>query len=864
MNTNLMQRRCGAVRLGSLILLAFGICLGGSGRAEDELSSVCSTVKLEIQQDVTLERQAFDATMSIQNGFFDLSLTNVQITIRFQDATGQVVTATSDPAQTNALFFLRESSKTGIDSLSGGAIEPRTTAEIHWLIIPAPGAGGTNMDGRLYYVGAQLAYRLRGELTEMEVIPDQIQVQPMPQLVLDYFLPGQVYGDDPYTDPIEQPVPFSLGLRVYNAGYGSASQLKIESAQPRIVENLQGLLVGFSLSGSEVNGREGAGQLLVDLGTIPPGHAGVARWTMTASLMGVFESFASTFTHASDLGGELTSLIQQVNTHTLIRDVLVDLPNRDGVRDFLSRDGSDLIVFESDAQDTPVANLSDTLLFVRDSAGEDGTWQAHLSTPTCELPLYVELAFPEGISNEVRGVVRDDGKVMNPCNTWISKERERGTDPWNYKLHLFDSDRGGTYRLVLGAIPLPDNQSPVLAYIGPKVVAAGAELGFLVEASDPDGTSPVLVAQPLPPGATFTDQGNGQGQFNWQPQEGNYGVHPVRFSASDGEYEDWEIVRIYVGHPGEALTNGLPESLAGWEPEIEELWASSDDPEATVLWDSVDGLLYEVYAVADPFAAAPVWSRIGSRQEGSGEMQGLTDEGADAARRYYRLVLAGDEPDARNVWGMIRRDAVPGYTMMSPPVRTDRRFDGGMGAALAEQLHGNDGGIGSGADEVYVLQSDGSWRTLYLDASGTWREANGSASAYELPAGQGFWVAHKVGTPARLTFTGPVGNDGTRKVAVQPGFNLIGLSEGKDIPLVETLASGSPMGGATEEMADQVVIQNPDGSWRRLMFVTNWGAPYDGNWFDLSTYQVVPTNAVFTPGDAFYYLRRGGETEVGF
>ena len=72
------------------------------------------------------------------------------------------------------------------------------------------------------------------------------------------------------------------------------------------------------------------------------------------------------------------------------------------------------------------------------------------------------------------------------------------------------------------------------------------------------------------------------------------------------------------------------------------------------------------------------------------------------------------------------------------------------------------------------------------------------------------------------------------------------------------------MGGAWEEVADQIVIQNPDGSWRRLMYVTNWGPAYDGHWFDFSTWQIVPTNEVIPPGAAFYYLRRGAATEVEF
>ena len=40
---------------------------------------VCAVVKIEIQQELTLERQAFDATMRINNGLDLLSLENVNI-----------------------------------------------------------------------------------------------------------------------------------------------------------------------------------------------------------------------------------------------------------------------------------------------------------------------------------------------------------------------------------------------------------------------------------------------------------------------------------------------------------------------------------------------------------------------------------------------------------------------------------------------------------------------------------------------------------------------------------------------------------------------------------------------------------------
>ena len=75
----------------------------------------------------------------------------------------------------------------------------------------------------------------------------------------------------------------------------------------------------------------------------------------------------------------------------------------------------------------------------------------------------------------------------------------------------------------------------MLAYIGNQMVALGGRAGFQVTASDPDETIPVLGAEGLPDGATFEDQGDGTGIFFWQTVTEDYGVHSVRFVASDGE-----------------------------------------------------------------------------------------------------------------------------------------------------------------------------------------------------------------------------------------------------------------------------------------------------------------------------------------
>ena len=76
--------------------------------------------------------------------------------------------------------------------------------------------------------------------------------------------------------------------------------------------------------------------LLMTFGDIPAGESKVGRWNMQTTLSGRFKEFTAEYSHADELGGELTSLIEAANTHTLIRDVVVDAPGRDNVRDFLA------------------------------------------------------------------------------------------------------------------------------------------------------------------------------------------------------------------------------------------------------------------------------------------------------------------------------------------------------------------------------------------------------------------------------------------------------------------------------------------------------------------------------------------------
>ena len=192
-----------------LTLLLFGLGIVPAARAED---SLCATVKIEIQQELTLERQAFDAHMRINNGLTHIALENVKVDVTFADVDGNTVSATSDANNTNALFFIRIDSMENITNVDGsGTVAPSTSADIHWLIIPAPGAGSNTAQGIRYAVGAHLSYKIGGEEQEMDVTPDTILVKPMPRLTLDYFLPHDVYGDDAFTDPDRAAGAFFLG-----------------------------------------------------------------------------------------------------------------------------------------------------------------------------------------------------------------------------------------------------------------------------------------------------------------------------------------------------------------------------------------------------------------------------------------------------------------------------------------------------------------------------------------------------------------------------------------------------------------------------------------------------------------------------
>ncbi|MEW5848165.1 MAG: hypothetical protein AB2A00_05095 [Myxococcota bacterium] len=463
--------------------------------------ATCASVKIEILQEVTFERQAFDARMEITNGLAE-SISGIRVDISVADETG---------ANRGNEFFIRLDSQEGLSGApdGSGSVAANGKADIHWLMIPSFGAGGTTPAGANFLVGATLTYTVAGKTQTVEVVPDAINVQPMPLLTLDYFEPEYVNGDDPYTPQQEAPEPYTLGVRVKNHGYGPARKLKIQSAQPRIVENQLGLLVDFRILATEVSGVTTQNSLLADFGDLPNDEARNARWIMVSTLSGRFIEFNVSFTHDDNLGGELTSLIEATNAHYLIHDVLVDLPGRDTVKDFLATvtntPSTDLIVYESDNVETVVLSYGEGQPGVAQLDRSPTVDNPHVTLTASVViggPSYIRVTDPMAGTRRLVGATRSDGKVINEANVWLSKEYIPATHSYRYGLNLFDIESTGAYTVTYEMVPVPDFSPPEtrIEVAEPKTltgtpVCVTRKTNHIFVAQDAEGPVPNLFMQ---------------------------------------------------------------------------------------------------------------------------------------------------------------------------------------------------------------------------------------------------------------------------------------------------------------------------------------------------------------------------------
>jgi hypothetical protein len=416
-------------------------------------------VTLQIDQTAVIAANAFHATLNLTNNS-GAPITDLQVTISPLDVNG-------NPAS-NA-FFIQPPLLSSINALDGtGSLAAGAGGQANWIIIPTTNAAPEFSTA--YGIGGAISYVLNGEQVTIPLFAVPITVLPDPQLYLDYFLQHDVYSQDPFTSVIEPPIPFALGLRVRNLGYGAANDFTITSAQPVIINNANGLLINFEIISSEVGtNMTPVPSLTLNMGDINPFTNVVGIWWMTASLEGNFTNFQATFQHSDALGGLETSLVQGVKIHEMNHVVEITCPSDDGIPDFLCNDTTNVDalpddVYSSDGNVYPVTSLTgattsnvvsgvDTTIIVNDVADI--------------IPsgfVYFQLVDPSGGQYAITSVKRSDGtELLVGPNVWQTPYRPNMYPPQlNNLIHIFDCNSTGSYTVTYG-LPVTPPEATTLA-----------------------------------------------------------------------------------------------------------------------------------------------------------------------------------------------------------------------------------------------------------------------------------------------------------------------------------------------------------------------------------------------------------------
>lgn len=444
-----------------------------------EAGGVCARVKLVLDQEAVLTRDAFRATLELENNdSFDLENINVRIIVR--DETGLDVTE---------LFAIRDPEINGIPGgvTGGGTVGAGATGSASWVIIPTVDAAPTVT--KEFEIEGVLEYRQEGNQVGLPLAPAPITVYPSPRLYVKYFHQRDVLGDDPFTTRIEPTIPFNLAVLVENQGFGEARNFKITSAQPKIVENEKGLLIDFKIIATEVAGQNLTPSLTAAFGNIQPGDTSVGRWLMTSSLQGLFTDYEASFEHVDGLGNSKLSLIDEVTIHEMVRLVRVTGPDDDGKPDFLVNQVADPLdladtLYQSDGSTNEVALLETANV---DSPPNPSDLIIELTTTPTPGWSYLRVPDPGQGNYLLKSITRSDGKViLVETNAWLTDRTFIGVGrapQLEDRLHLLDLDGTGSYTIEYAIPPESDLIAPQSA-VQPLAASSGAGITLQWDGSD--------------------------------------------------------------------------------------------------------------------------------------------------------------------------------------------------------------------------------------------------------------------------------------------------------------------------------------------------------------------------------------------
>lgn len=439
--------------------------------AESGQTGVCASVKIEINQTMTMTRQAFLGTLTVTNGNEVNAMTDVKLNLEVIDEFGNV--ATSHEFQINPTSLTGFTGELNFED--GWSLAPRETGVATVTFIPTKYAAP---DAPVQYsFGGTLSYvnPFGGQVVTRSLYPAVLTVKPSPELDLTYFMQRDLLGDNALTpDVVEPTVPGEFALLINNKGKGDATKVNIATQQPMISQDLdengnnmaneKGLLIDFEIVSSRVNGKDKTlalgGTVPADFGTIAAGTQSYAQWELQSSLLGHFVAYDVSYTHVTSYDNPDLTLLDKVTIHEMEHSI--DVPTGGGenlvawlVNDINdSRDLPDAIYF-SDARVEELHVLSDECV----TATKISSTQVNIQVlPERGGWNYANIADPALGKASVKRIVRQSDGVEIPLKNFWQTEwtLKDGTDPLHeYRLHFADNIplEGETYELEFDPIP---------------------------------------------------------------------------------------------------------------------------------------------------------------------------------------------------------------------------------------------------------------------------------------------------------------------------------------------------------------------------------------------------------------------------
>lgn len=428
------------------------------GRLDESSSSVCSSITLQFTQKMVMTRQAFRGTLTVFNGNEQEAMKDVKLTLTVTDEKGNI--AMKDKFQVNPEKLEGFNGK--LDFTDGWTLDAQKEGVATVLFIPTKKAAPT-VETR-YAFGGTLSYvdPFTGLEVTRNLTPITLTVKPSPNLDLTYFMQRDIKGDDPLTKEVEPSEEAEFSLLINNLGYGDATNVKMSTNQPEIVDNEKGLKVKFELMSSQLNGQEKTlalgGSVSTDFGNIPAHSTSYAQWWIKSSLLGHFTDYDVTATHLTSYGNKDLSLLNDVTIHELIRSIDVTKGDKTlkgfMTNDIVDADDTPDMLYLSDgeiekvnvAASSSITKTSDTEYTLTITPSEEGWNYGNLSDPTY------------GVS-ALKSVTRaSDGKQISLRNFWQTDRTLRdGKDPlYENRIHFadqFDGKNAESYILTFEATP---------------------------------------------------------------------------------------------------------------------------------------------------------------------------------------------------------------------------------------------------------------------------------------------------------------------------------------------------------------------------------------------------------------------------